>query len=128
MSGFNPGVTQHAAYDPEGLLVSDHDTFTDDIVVVSGQNLVAGTLLGKITSGGKFNKSLSGASDGSQTPVAILKDDCDASSGDKPARAYFAGGFNTHKMVFGTAHTAASTRQALAARGIFTYDSYAITE
>ncbi|RMD93351.1 MAG: head decoration protein [Alphaproteobacteria bacterium] len=54
----------------------------DDITVVSGQNLVAGTVLGKITASGKYTAWDPAAVDGSETAVGVLVDDVDASSGD----------------------------------------------
>lgn len=47
--------------------------------------LKAGTVLGKITSGGKYVPYDNDATDGSQTAFAILFADCDASGGDKKA-------------------------------------------
>jgi hypothetical protein len=44
--------------------------------------LLAGTVLGKLTSGGKYVISPHSGADGSQTGVAILFDDCDPSDGD----------------------------------------------
>lgn len=44
--------------------------------------LLAGTVLGKITSGGKYTISPHSGSDGSQVGVAILFDDCDPTNGD----------------------------------------------
>lgn len=44
--------------------------------------LLAGTVLGKITSGGKYTISPHSGSDGSQTGIAILFDDCDPTNGD----------------------------------------------
>jgi hypothetical protein len=47
--------------------------------------LEAGTVLGKLTSGGKFVKSPNSGSDGSQTAVAILAHFADISAGDVAA-------------------------------------------
>src|SRR5665811_486720 len=44
--------------------------------------LLAGTVLGKITTGGKYVISPHSGADGSQTGVAILFDDCDPTAGD----------------------------------------------
>lgn len=67
---------------------------------------------------GKVLKSLAAAVDGSQTPVAILADDADPSGGDVTCGTYIAGEFNDGEIVFGSGHTAASTRDGLRARGI----------
>lgn len=45
--------------------------------------LLAGTVLGKLTSGGKYVASPHSGADGSQTGVAVLFDDCDPTLGDK---------------------------------------------
>jgi hypothetical protein len=95
-----------------GLLVAR------SITVISGQNLVRGAVLGKITASGKYNKSLSAAGDGSQTPDLILAEDCDASGGDKTALAYSRGDFHEGALDIGTAHTADSIREGLRAKGI----------
>lgn len=47
--------------------------------------LLAGTVLGKITSGGKYAASPVSGADGSQTAVAVLFDDVDPTDGDVEA-------------------------------------------
>lgn len=102
------------AYTPDGLIARNADLLINEpITVVSGQNLLRGTVLGKISVGGKYNKSLSGAGDGSQTPVAVLAEDCDASAGDKAGVAYFRGDFASTGLILGTAHTLASIKAGL---------------
>lgn len=115
---FDPGRAT-ATFTPDRLIAGDHPIVTDTLTLVSGQNLVRGALLGKITSGGKLTLSLSASSDGSQTPYAILADDCDASGGDKLCGVYLTGEFDPTAMTFGTAHTAASTKDGLRTLGIF---------
>lgn len=100
-------------YDPNGLFAGDFDITTATVTIKSGQNLVRGTVLGRITASDKFIKSLSAATDGSETPCAILALDCDASSADTAAQAYFAGEFNGAALTYGTGHTAATVEKAL---------------
>lgn len=121
-----PSFTSETPYDPNDIFASDHDVFTASMTLVSGQNVTRGTVLGQITSGGKLNKSLSAASDGSQTPMAIAAEDKDASGGDKTILVYLAGGFKSGNLTIGTAHTAASIRLGLAQKGIYLYDVQAI--
>lgn len=61
----------------------------ETITVVSGQNLVAGTVIGKITASGKYAvaDNVTPASDGSQTAAGVLLEDADASGGDVAAVA-----------------------------------------
>jgi hypothetical protein len=93
--------------------------------VISGQNLVRGAVLGKITASGKYNLSLSGASDGSQTPDLILAEDVNASAGDKTAIAYSRGDFNAQALTIGTAHTIASIKEGLRVKNIILINSIA---
>lgn len=100
------------------LIVGHDDLQSRSIILVSGQNLTRGALLGQITAGGKYTLSLSASSDGSQVPSVILAEDCDASGGDKVTVAYFGGTFDERIVTYGTAHTAASVREALRGVGI----------
>lgn len=118
MPQFDPGRAT-ATNNPDRLIAGDHPIVTDNATLVSGQNLTRGALLGKITTGGKLTLSLSASSDGSQTPYAILVDDCNASGGDKNCGIYLTGEFDPTQMTFGTAHTAASVKDGLRALGIF---------
>lgn len=54
-----------------------------EAVLVSGAgNLGTGTVLGKITASGKYKRHVNGATDGTQTAVAILLSPADASAAD----------------------------------------------
>jgi len=54
----------------------------EGITVVSGQTLVAGEVVGKITASGKYATYNNGASDGSEVAAGILYDAVDASAAD----------------------------------------------
>lgn len=54
----------------------------DNVTLVSGQNLAAGTVLGKITASGKFAIYDNAASDGTQAAAGVLCADTDASAAD----------------------------------------------
>lgn len=105
-------------YRQSNLIFGDFPVEAAEVTIKSGENLTAGTVIGKITSTGKCVKSLSASSDGSQNVYAILADDCDASAGDKKASAFITGSFNENALTFGTGHTAASTKDAFRALGI----------
>lgn len=51
-------------------------------ILISGQNLETGSLLGIITASGKYTRHAHGAADGSQTVAGILYDNVDATDGD----------------------------------------------
>lgn len=57
----------------------------DSGTVVSGQNLLAGTVVGIVTASGKYAAYDNDAVDGTATAVGVLFADCDASAGDQLA-------------------------------------------
>jgi len=50
--------------------------------LIAGQNLSAGSVLGKITASGKFTQLNTGGADGSQNAAAILLDNVNATAAD----------------------------------------------
>lgn len=107
------------SYAHDDLFAGEFPRVTRKETLVSGQNLTRGAVVGKITTGGKLALSLSGAADGSQTPFAILAEDCDASGGDKDCLIYLSGEFNEAALTIGTAHTADSIRDGLRDKSIY---------
>ena len=101
------------------LIAGDGMPVVTESIVLDTGNLSRGAVLGRITASGKYVLSASAASDGSQTPVAILAESTDATGADKTTVAYLTGEFNTAALTFGAGHTAASTRAALRDAGIF---------
>jgi hypothetical protein len=107
------------SYSPDRLIAGVNiGPVTDGGTLVSGQNLIRGALLGKITASGKLTLALSASSDGSQTPYAILAEDTNASAGDAACTIYTVGEFNPNAMTFGTGITAASAKDTLRDAGI----------
>lgn len=113
------GYAQEAAYVPKNLLSGGTHT-TRKVTIISGQNLTAGAVLGKITASSKYNLSLLAAADGSQTPDMVLAHDVDASAGDKEAIAIetCTAGLVSTALTIGTGHTLASIREGLRAKGL----------
>ncbi|APR05646.1 head decoration protein [Thauera chlorobenzoica] len=106
------------AYAPDGLIAGNaHLLVARKVTVKSGQNLVRGAVIGK-DDDGKYLLSLSAALDGSQTPDLIMAEACDATAADTQALAYERGDFNANALTLGTAHTVASIRDGLRAKGI----------
>lgn len=64
-------------------------TYSRDPVTIAtaAGSLFAGTVLGKLSSGGKYVAHNPGATDGSLTAAGILWADCDATAGDQDAIA-----------------------------------------
>lgn len=99
-------------------LIIGEDVTTDSGVVIAGQNLVRGSLLGKITASGKLTLSLSASSDGSETPYAVLNAPIDALSSDKACPIILGGELNANSITFGAGHTAITTKDGLRTEGI----------
>jgi hypothetical protein len=120
MPTHDPGVTVTTSPTPDKLYAGDTmPRVQETVVLISGQNLLRGALLGKITASSKYTLSLSAAADGSQTPEAILVDDCNASAADARCSVYLTGEFNPAAMTFGAGHTSASVAAGLRNKGIF---------
>lgn len=114
-----PASFSSDTFTPDRLLAGPTVIHSAKVTLVSGQNLTRGAVLGKISSGGKYTLSLSAAADGSQTPIAILAQDCDASAADAECLVYTTGDFNDAAITLGTGHTVASVKAGLADLGIF---------
>lgn len=100
------------------LIVGRDDVVSRRIIVAAGRVLDRGALLGRISATGKHVLSVAAASDGSQTPVAILSEPVDATAADRETVAHVAGTFNERAIGYGAGHSVASVRDALQARGI----------
>lgn len=117
---FQPaGVTSESSSVDNLIAGSNHQTISRSITLLSGQNVVRGTVLGIVTASGKYAISTAAASNGSQTPKAIAVEDCDATGGDKTLAVYIAGEFNENEITLGAGHTVASIREGLRDNGIF---------
>lgn len=67
----------------------------------------------------KLKLSAAAALDGSQTPIGILAEDCDATAADAECLFYYTGDFNDTQVALGAGHTVASIRDGLRTRGIY---------
>ena len=113
------GFTDQGDYKPCNLLAGEYPRIERIITIASGSNLAKGAVLGRITASGKFVLSAAGASDGSETPDAILAETVDASAEDKQAVVYFSGEFNENALQLGRGHTVESIRAGLRSKSIF---------
>lgn len=78
--------------EPFGIVVWD-PVYQDETLTATGEvTWAAGTLLGRITADGKLTAYTSGASDGSEVPIAVLKEEVVfAGAGDKIDRPIVSG-------------------------------------
>lgn len=83
------------------IFAGSSDVITKPGVLVSGQGtVVRGQVLGLVTASGKFAKHTPGATDGSQTAVAIAAFPADATSADAACSVYVAGEFAMDMLVW----------------------------
>lgn len=123
MSTFPDASFTSETYDPDNLLAGDvPKPVTSYQTLASGQTVVRGALLGKVTSGGAVVLSLSASTDGSEDPLYIAAEARDASGGAAGILVYEMGEFNQDRVTFGTGHSAASVKEELAARNIYLRD------
>jgi Bacteriophage lambda head decoration protein D len=121
-----PASYSSNVYTPDQLIAGNADELVGEkITVLSGQVLLRGAVLGKITASSKYILSLSAAADGSQTPDLILAEDCDATAGDMQALAYSRGDFIAEKVTLGAGHTVASIKEGLRVKNIILIGSVA---
>lgn len=107
-------------FSPDTLVAGQTQPITENQTLISGQVLARGTLVGRITSGGKMTLSLLASSDGSQIPYGILLDSYDASAGDLVGCGVMVKGeFDQNAVIFGTGQTIANTHDALRDAGIY---------
>lgn len=106
-------VWDNLIHDPGVSIAADKET------IANGQNVIRGALMGRITAGGEWVLSLSGAGDGSEVPRAIMVDDVDASGAAAEGMLYTKGSFNELALTFGAGHTADSVRDGLRDIGIY---------
>jgi len=107
-------------YTPDNLIAGTTQLITESVTVASSAALTRGAVLGVVTASGKLLLSVSTAIDGSQTPYAVLAEDCDASGGDVTNVAvYVKGEFNENALSFGVGHDATTVKSTLRDGGIY---------
>ncbi len=101
------GFTEQGSITPDNLFAGEFPCVQRTETITGGMRLPRGAVLGRINDSGLFTLSKLRASDGSQLPVAILAEDCDATT-DTQAVVYHAGEFNAKALTYGEGHTAKS--------------------
>lgn len=119
------GADTDSPYVPDNLIAGDARIRTRTVSIGAG-NLSRGAVLGIVTASGEYVLSASAAADGSQTPVAILAADTDASGGAVEAPVYIAGDFNERQLVLGTGHDLDSVKAAFLGTPVFIQPSVSL--
>ncbi len=107
-------------YTPDRLIAGETQLVTRSYVLLAGQVLERGTIVGMITASGKLTTSTSAAADGSQNPFGILIDHYDSTLGDMAGcGVYLKGEFNENAVILGTGWTLATIMPGLRDNGIY---------
>lgn len=102
------------------LRAGDFPVVTESMVILTGEVITEGTVLGKITASGKgVIVNSAGTDDGRRTAYAVLLQDVDATSADVTAPVALCGEFNENKLIFGGTDTVETHRATL--RGLSIY-------
>lgn len=104
-------------YSPDGLVL-DRRVISEPVILLAGQSLARGAVLGRITDTDTFTLSSAAAVDGSQVPECVLAEDTDATAGDRSTLAYFNGKVNQKALILGEGHTIAAIYEGLRVKRI----------
>lgn len=118
---FSPGM-KSALFVPDQLIAGTLQLVTDSGIITGG-TYRRGTVMGMVTASGKYKLSVKTATDGSETPVAILVDNVDASTADQNGGLYLMGEFNQNHIIIDASWTLAAVKTALRPLAIFLKDS-----
>jgi len=99
--GSNPYYNAGVDRQDHAQILADLDGLRTEGIIVktTGAVVPMGTVMGRITSGGKYIAYLTGASDGSEVAVGVLLDEVDTAGGDVACRLAVGGTFYSAKVV-----------------------------
>lgn len=112
------GITTET-YTEDNLLSGDFPRATRGVTIESGQNLVRGSVLGRVTASGEYKISVDGAADGSEEPIVILAEAVDASDAAAESVVYLTGQFNEDRINLDASHDLDTVRDSLRDLSIF---------
>lgn len=99
-----------------------HPAVVLPITLAAGENLVAGTVLGRIAETGLYAAYDNDAATGVETAVVILARDTDATDGNKATAAYFHGEFMDAALTWKDADARAAGIPQLISAGIYVHE------
>ncbi len=123
-----PLNTQTSDSPVDNLVLSGFPMYRYFGTLVTGQGVLAkGTVLGKITTGGKLKMLDDASSDGSETYYAILLEDRDTTSADREAPIALTGVFNKDSLVVGGVTDIETHRASMRALSTYMEDVIDVT-
>lgn len=105
------------AFTPEQVVIGASDVITRPETFLTGADVPALTVCGRVTASGKLKKSVQTAVDGSQVPCAIAIETVGSASADKVGPAYIAGEFNVDALVWDATWTTDAMKLASTGNG-----------
>ena len=119
MSGFD---TRTSSVNQDNLILTAYQNVSEGGTILSGLTLARGTIVGKITTGGKLVAWDVALSNGAEIPYGVLLDTTDASAADKVAAISVSGTFAEEKLIVGGATdlTTDANQKLLRAINIYT--------
>lgn len=108
---------------PDQLIAGNLQLVTKTVTIAAGKAYKRGTVLGRTSDTHLYSLCVQTATDGTQTPTAILVDDVDATAGQVTAGVYLMGGFNQNRITFDDSWTVENLAEALRDKSIFLQDS-----
>ncbi|WP_227720548.1 head decoration protein [Yersinia proxima] len=122
-NAFQPGM-RSSLFVPDQLVAGPLQLVTDTGVIAQVDFIhMRGTVMGKITASSEYVKSVKTATDGSETPVAILVDNVDTTTAAQRGGVYLMGQFNQNSVIHDDSWTLAELKTALRSYSIFLEDS-----
>lgn len=104
--GANASATSTPFGNPATLVLGG-PIITEAGTLLSGQNLPAGAMVGRVTASGKLREALETADDGSEEPVGFLVHAVHAEGGDADCQIYKGGRLNKELVEIHESYTAA---------------------
>lgn len=111
--GFYPSAQQDT-FVPDQLIAGNLKLVTEDVTIGASQTLVRGSVMGKVTATGAYILSVATATDGSQTPIAVMVDAVTTTSATGKGSIYKMGEFNSNYLTFDSSWTAGTLAAAMA--------------
>lgn len=112
------GFTDQGASTPDNLIAGEIPREAKEVTIASGETLVRGTVVGRVTASGHYVPCDPAAVDGSEAPQGVLVYDVDASAAATVGAIYRSGTFNIAALTFADGVTAADLEDALHQIGI----------
>lgn len=108
-------VTENTLDDKAYVASSKYGPALKEETILTGADLVKGTILGRVTASGKMKAYAAGNADGSENPTSVLMEDAAAAAADVQAVVGYAGMYVEANMT----GLDAAAKTALEARGVY---------